>query len=164
MNISFTDEDREFARKMVYIREHRKRGELVKSQKVAPDRSDEAIDYIGVLAEMAISKALNVPPPEMTNLLGGDGGWDFMVNSNKIEVKYTFYPHGRLLLHNKSKLKADYYVLLTGNDREMKIVGWTDNDTFSKKGYFDPKIGHGENFVLDQKQLRPFSELMKRLL
>jgi hypothetical protein len=162
MKITFTEEDRKLANYLAEMRDKPKRQKMIKSGKVAVDRTNHSIDYLGVLAEIGISKAMNISPPSPEILLGGDDGWDFKVNGKKIEVKYTFHPNGRLLIHDKSMLKSDYYILLTGDDKEMRIAGWTDKDTFAKKGYLRD-LGYGENFVMDQGQLFPFNKFKAAL-
>jgi|WetSurSiteA1Bulk_404760.scaffolds.fasta_scaffold26807_2 hypothetical protein len=155
MQIKFSDEDRATALEQVKMREIPKRIRKINNQKICT-KKDETVDYFGVLAEIALAKIFNVKLP-LRNLLSGDEGWDLKVNGDKIEVKYTFYRNGRLLVRDKSKIKADYFFLLTGDDKSMEIAGWIDKETFLRKGYFKD-LGYGTNFVMDQNQLYPFNK------
>lgn len=141
---------------MVCMREQPKREMKVATRKVSENRSDEDIDYLGVLAEMAISKLLKTPLVK-NRLIRGDDGYDILWKKKRIEVKYTYHKRGHLMVRNRDKCTADKYVLLTGDENRMAVLGWIDKDEFLKKGVLKD-FGYGNNFVIEQEKLHHWSE------
>lgn len=163
--ISLSDEDRTRAIDEAHQRGLPKREFGVPTQKRDSGRSDLQIDYYGLLAEIAVEKVLGARHNTHTKL-SGDEGHDLTWRDERCEVKFTFYPHGHLLTKGKENVVADRFILVSGDDKNMTLLGWTDRDTFLKRGEMKD-FGHGLGFAMAGKDLRSMNEfdpLQKRLL
>lgn len=116
------------------------------------DRSDQDIDYLGIRAEAAVSKAYNVPYHPTS--LGVDDGVDMYAGDVSIDVKSTFHTGGRLLLKSKAAAMADLFVLVSNTPEEdiMNILGWTTRDYFLNN-CTEADFGGGGGFILPQSSL-----------
>ena len=76
----------------------------VKNQRRDSGRSDNDLDYLGLRAELSVSKAFDIEH----NLfqLGIDEGADIWLGDISIDVKSTFYMSGRLLFKNTEAFKS----------------------------------------------------------
>lgn len=87
-----------------------------------------------------------------------DAGWDLSMQGRRIQVKWTRYPDGKLLVHTQQALLADYYVLVTGGTTDtFAIPGWA---TASELKESVGDLGYGQTYYLTQEQLRPFEDLL----
>ena len=163
--IQISDLDRLLAEDDVRRRELPKREFGVPTHKVDESRSDYKIDYLGVLAEMAVGKMLGVPHNTHERLCGDDG-YDMTWCGKRCEVKFTFYAKGHLLVKRKEDVVADLFILVTGNDRSMHLLGWTDRKTFLRLGEVKD-FGYGAVYALNQTKLKSmdaFDPVQKKLL
>lgn len=156
-SVEFDENDIREAEEMVRIREWPKREMTVPSQKVSKNRTDQEIDLLGILAEMAIAKLLGVSL-EKKRMLTGDNGYDILWKNRKVEVKYTYHTKGHLMVRSKERLKADLYILLTGNEKKMRVLGWIDKQGFLGRGTLKD-FGYGPNFVIEQNELYEWDEV-----
>ena len=122
-------------------------------------RSRTKIDLLGVKAEQAVAKALNL---EYTpTAMGIDDGADLYAGELRIDVKATFYSDGQLLLKSEAQLKADVYVLVAavdGDDAVMRLCGWVTRSDFLAR-YKKIDLGHGPALAMQQADLRHLTEL-----
>jgi hypothetical protein len=77
------------------------------TDQILPDR-----DLIGIIAEAEFAKMMGYEV-NRDIIPSGDDGYDFVVarNGQKVDVKATTIPHGRLMVRCESKALADLYVL-----------------------------------------------------
>lgn len=140
------------------------RWQLARASGVVDKRRDssrqlEDLDLLGVKAEQAVAKALDL---EYTpGALGVDDGTDLYAGDVSIDVKATFYPDGRLLLRGEAQAKADVFVLVAAvkdNEAVMRLCGW-----ISRKGFLAQcktiDLGHGPGLAMEQADLRYLTEL-----
>jgi hypothetical protein len=129
----------------------------VQNQRRDSGRSDNDLDYLGLRAELSVSKAFDIEH----NLfqLGIDEGADIWLGDISIDVKSTFYMSGRLLFKSASAFKSSCAVLVCEkSETEMFIAGYTPKKFFIKNCY-EKDLGHGSGLAMDQKDLRPISNL-----
>lgn len=163
--VILSENDREIASKDVERRELPKREFGIPTQKIDASRSDYRIDYYGLLAEIAVGKVLGVPH-NTHELPAGDDGYDLVWRGKRCEVKFTFYPKGHLLTKRREDIRADLFVLVTGDESAMRLLGWTDRMSFIRLGEVKD-FGHGPGFALSGKKLKSMNEfdpVQKRLL
>ena len=140
------------------------RWQLARASRVMDKRRDSSrpldeIDTLGVKAEQAVAKALDL---EYTpSALGIDDGADLYAGDVSIDVKATFYPNGKLLLRSQAQAKADVFVLVAavdGDDAVMRLCGW-----ISRKGFLARcktiDLGNGPTLAMEQADLRILNEL-----
>jgi hypothetical protein len=122
-------------------------------------RKPSDIDLLGVKAELAVAKALDL---EYTlTALGIDDGADLYAGDVRIDVKATFYSNGQLLLRSEAQAKADVYVLVAavdGDDAVMRLCGWVTRSDFLAR-YKNIDLGHGPALAMQQADLRHMTEL-----
>jgi len=100
-------------------------------------------------AERFFAQRFELPEPD--NL--PDRGWDFKIGGVTIDVKWTDYNDGRLLLKCDSRSRADVYVLVVGKTPQaFRIVGYA---YAAKLKASQKDLGHGPVYALDQAQLNP---------
>lgn len=139
----------------------------IPNQKIGP-QSDYATDLNGMLAEIAVAKALNVYPDLTINAQAG--GIDLTYMGTTIDVKGTEYTDGMLLAPTwkQHKKSAEVFVLVTldwpGDEYEetpdIVIPGWAKADRLLQSENI-VNFGHGPGFGLDQDDLRDIEELAK---
>lgn len=160
--IKLSEHDRQIAAKDVERRELPKRESGIPTQKIDTSRSDQRIDYYGVLAEIAVGRVLGVSH-NTHELPAGDDGYDLIWNGKRCEIKFTFYAKGHLLTKRKADVQADIFLLLTGDDSAMRILGWTDKRSFIRKGKMKD-FGHGPGFAMRGDQLKSMNEFDPTLI
>jgi hypothetical protein len=140
------------------------RWQLARASGVVDQRRDSSrqlndLDLLGVKAEQAVAKALDL---EYTpTALGIDDGVDLYAGDVSIDVKATFYSNGKLLLRSQAQAKAQVFVLVAAvKDEEavMRLCGW-----ISRKGFLTQcktiDLGHGPGLSMEQADLRHMTEL-----
>jgi hypothetical protein len=134
----------------------------VANQRRDKDRSDEDIDFLGVRAEMAVSKLYDIE--YSPHHLGVDDGVDMYCGDVSIDVKSTFYQHGSLVLKAKRWANADLYVLVTAtaNESLMRVVGGVTQHKLLADSTIE-NLGHGEGLVLEQDKLGSPSAIWRYL-
>lgn len=151
MRYFFTLDDLEKAKRIVETRQIGKRINSIKNSKISKKKTEFEIDYHGVLAEMSVASVLGIDV-DSSEMLHGDDGYDLMFNGKKIEVKFSFYPNADLIMMKKTDLKADFYILVIGNDVVMNVIGIIPKETFLSNGII-ANYGHGDRFVVPQSKL-----------
>jgi hypothetical protein len=140
------------------------RWQLARASGVVDQRRDSSrqlndLDLLGVKAEQAVAKALDL---EYTpTALGIDDGADLYAGDVSIDVKATFYPTGKLLLRSQAQAKAHVFVLVAAvKDEEavMRLCGWISRREFlAQCKTID--LGHGPGLAMEQSDLRHLTEL-----
>lgn len=140
------------------------RWQLARASGVVDQRRDNSrqlydIDLLGVKAEQAVAKALDL---EYTpTALGIDDGVDLYAGDVSIDVKATFYSNGKLLLRSQAQAKAQVFVLVAAvKDEEavMRLCGWISRKEFlTQCKTID--LGHGPGLAMEQADLRHLTDL-----
>ena len=86
----------------------------VTNQRKDKGRTDQDLDFLGIKAELAVSKVFDLDFNPFQ--LGVDDGADMFLHNISIDVKSTFYPHGKLLFKSKKSFKSNCSVLVAKVD------------------------------------------------
>jgi hypothetical protein len=99
----------------------------VPNRKVDFDRTDQEIDLLGIKAEIAVSKVLQID--FNASALGIDSGGDMFVDVGdrelSIQIKSTFTADGNLLFTKRERFGWDVAVLVCATDQHdvLDVVG-----------------------------------------
>lgn len=139
--------------------EHGAQSKLVDKEKSDFERTVE-----GTRAELAIAKVLGLE----LNLTGidnpsGDGGYDFRVGEDTIDVKYTNMIGGNLLFRSPESFKATISVFTepeAPGQNGVAIVGWiTRREFLSIATEYD--AGNGRTaYLAPRASLKPFQRII----
>jgi hypothetical protein len=121
-------------------------------------RSDADIDLIGVKAEMAVAKVLQLPYAAAA--MGVDSGADMWSEDVGIDVKASFHPDGRLLFKSKEAFKADSAVLVvaTAEADVMRVVGGIGRDRFQVDAE-EVDLGRGPCWIVPTEKLASIEDI-----
>lgn len=117
MLIKTTLEDRQLARKLSDERCSYKKSLGIVGHRVDVNSSNEEICYYGLLAEIIVAKLLGVKV-NTELFMGSDEGFDLVWRGKTVQVKYSYYPQGRLItrsqlqLAKNDPLNAEYFFLV----------------------------------------------------
>ena len=124
----------------------------VKDAKIG-DQDGSLADVYGMMAEYAFAKHFNVFPD--MGLTPRSGSCDGILKGFRYDVKATTYKNGRLLCTLKDNPDVDMYVLCIIDEPYVEIVGYSMKDDLCNKKNIK-NLGHGEGYVLEQKDLCKF--------
>ncbi|MHA1469125.1 MAG: hypothetical protein ACTSSP_01040 [Candidatus Asgardarchaeia archaeon] len=124
-------------------------------------QSNAITDIDGFGAELAFCKLCNLYPD--FSIEPRKGGYDVLLDDNRIDIKQTSYKTGRLLGYiKKEKNDVDIYVLMVGELPTYTFVGWVYcNDLISEDNITD--LGYGKTYALQQDDLNHSLEDLKQL-
>lgn len=127
----------------------------VKDQQKAPQ---ENVDLLGIKAEVAVSKVLQLPYSPAA--LGIDSGADLWAGDWSIDVKASFHEGGRLLFKSLESFRADMAILVTATDdpAAMLIVGGIGQKRFLSDAK-EVNLGHGNCWIVEAHNLAPIEEV-----
>jgi hypothetical protein len=157
--IPLSDEDIKYCKRMAEERNN-KNGN-VQTRKKNKRLSDYAVNFQGLLGEVAFSKFMNIPLDEEINPNGGDKGYDFKIHDRTIDVKYSF--RNGLIFSNNYRFKADIGILTKPFDPKntaigVKIIGWISKQSFKEKSIIQD-FGYGKCNFVPQNRLRKIETL-----
>lgn len=133
---------------------NRKAGNVDRAINVGPDPRWN--DAMAAAAEEYVALAMGLPYEGAIDK--PDRGWDLSFQGRRIQVKWTKYEDGRLIVSPKQTIAADYYVLVTGGSTdEFRIAGWATAKELKSN---TTDLGYGITYALSQVRLRPLSELL----
>jgi len=114
------------------------------------------------MGEHAVSRLLGLTA-DMTNLIGGDGGADLIVNDRSIQIKTTTMRTPDLIVFKDDRrLKADIAVLVVLESIVcVRIAGWITRQEFYELCY-SKDYSYGSRDVVSGSSLHPFEELISR--
>lgn len=113
-------------------------------------------EAMAAAAEEFVAKALGLRHSE--DVKGPDRGYDLIMRSRRIQVKWTATHGNRLIASPKQTNASDYYVLVTGNDpTDFLVPGWA---TLRQLKSSIQDLGYGPTYCVEQSDLRPFDELL----
>ena len=113
----------------------------------------EQIIFEGKCAEYAFCKMFNLMPDLVADPRPG-GSFDvFSRDKKKVDVKYTSFEHGRLIVPIwKKRESADIYVLMKGEIPDLRYCGFAAcEDIIDQSRVKD--IGHGPTYVMNELEL-----------
>jgi hypothetical protein len=152
-----TAAQRQVAREIALMRRHGKE----KRKFVRGDMDVGKTDFLGVLAEIVAAGLFGVTPNMDYKFI--DDGFDFNVNAVKVEVRHSLLNNARLIIAKTwqlpSELKADAYMLVTGDQTKMKIAGYVPRAKVSTVGKLI-NLGYGQTLCVAQEDLSPVEELL----
>ena len=119
------------------------------------DQDGPEADVRGFAAEFAFAKKHNTFPD--LGLTPRSGSADGLVGKFRYDIKSTHYPSGKLLCTLKDNADVDIYVLAIVDLPVVKFPGWVFKDELRSPGNIK-SLGHGDGYVLEQKDLRKFKE------
>ena len=129
----------------------------VVNQRKDKGRTDQDLDFLGIKAELAVSKVFDLDFNPIQ--LGVDDGADMFLHNISIDVKSTFYPHGKLLFKSKKSFKSNCSVLVAKVDEDrMNVVGFATKTMFLEQAEQND-LGHGKGWMMEQHVLLPLSKL-----
>ena len=157
LNIRLTRSEISEAKQAASLRWQLARASGVANQR-RDNRSDGDIDLLGVKAEIAVAKILNLP--YRASALGIDSGADIWADDIGIDVKSTFYQTGKLLFKSLDAFVAEYAILVTPSDEEdvMRVIGGMGRDRF-KTDAVEVDLGRGPCWVAAQDILTPIEDV-----
>ena len=128
----------------------------VGNQRRDGNRDDDALDRLGVMAELVVAKIFDL---DHQHLIGVDDGTDLWVDDLSIDVKATFHDGGHLLFKSREAFKADCSVLVCQLAPDTyRVAGYASKQTFLKKAQ-EKDFGHGPGWALEQEELDPLGKL-----
>ena len=138
------------------------RASNVANKKIDKSRSDSSIDLLGIKAEIALSKVMDIPLN--ASALGIDSGGDLFIDAGAdeyaIQIKSTFHKNGNLLLTNHDKMQWDIAVLVSGDDGgDTLCIEGCIGIKKAKSVAIRKDLGHGEGTFIDRSHLSHISDL-----
>ncbi len=124
-------------------------------------QGDFAIHYIGMLGEIAVSRAIGTPVnAEIT--VGGDGAVDMDMQGQTIQVKTSSHaktPNPRFLIFNGANdFATDWAVSCSvQSPTVIRIHGFVGKEKFMRLAVAHD-FGYGERMCLDEKHLTPIEK------
>jgi hypothetical protein len=139
-----------------------KAGARTKSRKVDKNSNEFSTTMKGMMGEHAVSRLLGVTA-DMTNLIGGDGGADLIINDRSIQIKTTTMRTPDLIVFKDDRrLKSDIAVLVVLESIVcVRIAGWISRQEFYEMCY-SKDYKYGTRDVVSGSSLRPFEDLISR--
>lgn len=125
----------------------------------APEHEgSEELDIVSTRGEMAVAKGLNL---FWSGSVGDYGAIDV---GGRVEVRTRTKHWHSLILHKADKNAAPYVLVDASSTPEFRLVGWL----FGKEGklekyWSDPSKKNRPAYFIEQRYLRPISELVQYL-
>lgn len=124
--------------------------------------SDYDANLLGLLGELAFSRLMGI---RMATDIDQVDLYDFVLPDGRtVDVKHTKYRNGTLaIIPNKSMTRerlADLYVLTTGKEPVIDVVGYIEGEILWDNYSYHPKIKKMRRW-LPQEGLKPIEELVK---
>mgnify|MGYP001046168040 FL=1 len=107
------------------------RSSNIKNQRFAKDQSDLSVDYIGMVGELAVAKALGLQMD--FDKVGVDYGIDFIYGDLKVDVKTRSHPNTELIFKSHEAFKAQVAILAKFKREDcVDILGCISRKRFKK--------------------------------
>jgi hypothetical protein len=163
--IRLHDMDLEMAYALTTKRQQYKRKLAVKTQKYDRKRTDWEIAFYGFMGEVAVARALCIPP-DKTVLAGGDGGVDLVINGETLQVKTHLSKATKNFLYfdDEDKLSCDFGVLcnVDSDDTTILIRGALSRKDFIHKAGIR-NFGYGERLAVPASELFSMDDLIRSI-
>ena len=131
MRVILSEAELEQCKQAASKRTNYARSRQIKNQRVSTDKSDLSVDYIGMVGEMAVAKALGLS----MNLdkVGVDNGIDFIYADLKVDVKTRSHPGSDLVFKTYQAFKAQVAILARFKREDcIDILGCMSRKRFHK--------------------------------
>ena len=131
MQIILSAAELEQCKKAAARRTNYARSSNIKNQRFAKDQSDLSVDYIGMVGELAVAKALGLQMD--FDKVGVDYGIDFIYGNLKVDVKTRSYPNTELIFKSHEAFKAQVAILARFKREDcVDILGCISRKRFKK--------------------------------
>lgn len=159
MNVTVTDNEYKFV-SMLATGRHFLKDIVIPDRKLERwNNTQKEADLIGVMGEYVTARYLGIPFDTTVNLEGDGGETDMYLGEWDLQVKSSKYQTARLVFNTKEEIKALIYVLVICDGKHSRIVGYiSKNDAM--KCLYEEDLGHGIRYCIDQKNLKPISDLL----
>lgn len=105
---------------------------------------DKSKQLVGMLAQTVLADYLRQPRPDTST--GFDGGYDYIINGKKVDVKcmarkgYVIGNYVHNLIAYQKNYNVDYYIFTSLNTRtnELEVCGVIDKESFYKSAKLYP--------------------------
>lgn len=155
MQVILTQEELDQCKHAASNRSNYARSSKIKNQRVDQSKSDKDVDYIGMVGELAVAKALGLDMD--FEKVGVDYGIDFTYNNYTIDVKTRSYPGNDLVFKRHAAFKAEVAILAQFKKENcVNILGYMNKETFQK--YAKPT--HYDCLSASAKYIQPIEKLI----
>lgn len=138
INVKLSEPEIGQAQRLANLRSMLSRACGIEDKLIDPSRSGPEADLLGMKAEIAVAKLLDIPLT--SNELGVDNGCDLYLNLGSreagLQVKATHHPQGQWMLgtpHGKLSWSVSVLVRATDQSNIMQVYGWINRDNYQKK-------------------------------
>jgi len=151
ITVTLTENELSICRMLGNMRSMLARNASVKDRRVGYKPAIE-MDEDGVVGEYAFCKHFNIffnPAFELRS-----GGSDCIYKGQRIDVKTTRYPNGKIAasLKQTENKEVDVYVLAIMSEHIVKIVGWIKYDELIRPENIK-SFGYGDCYMMAQESL-----------
>ena len=130
IRLKITDEQIEYATYLVNNCNYGRRGKF---------DGDKSKQLVGMLAQTVLADYLKQPRPDMS--VGFDGGYDYIINGKKVDVKcmsrkgYVIGNYVHNLIAYQKNYDVDYYIFTSLNTttNELEVCGVINKEQFFSK-------------------------------
>jgi len=148
--VKLTDPEIRIVKWIAQHRQQANRAAGVVDLKVGPQKS-ELSEVLGFGGEVAFAKLFNVYPDFEIGPRRGSA--DCLRFGERVDVKTTTYPHGRLIaVSRKRELAADVYALMVVEWPTYRFAGFARADELLVPARV-VDLGHGDTFAAEQEML-----------
>ena len=155
MRIILTEEELDQCKHAASNRSNYARSSKIKNQRVDQSKSDKDVDYIGMVGELAVAKALGLDMD--FEKVGVDYGIDFTYNNYTVDVKTRSFPGEDLVFKSHKAFKAQVAILARFKREDcVDILGCMSRKKF--KQLATPT--HYGCLSVSQKHLYPIESLI----
>ena len=155
MRIILTEEELDQCKHAASNRSNYARSSKIKNQRVDQSKSDKDVDYIGMVGELAVAKALGLDMD--FEKVGVDYGIDFTYNNYTVDVKTRSFPGEDLVFKSHKAFKAQVAILARFKKEDcVDILGCISRKKF--KQLATPT--HYGCLSVSQKHLYPIESLI----
>jgi hypothetical protein len=155
MQVILTQDELDQCKHAASNRSNYARSSKIKNQRVDQSKSDKDVDYIGMVGELAVAKALGLDMD--FEKVGVDYGIDFIYNNYTVDVKTRSYPNNDLVFKRQSAFKAEVAILAQFKKENcVNILGCMSRERFVK--YAKPT--HYDCLSASAKYIQPIEKLI----
>lgn len=155
MRVILSEAELEQCKQAASKRTNYARSRQIKNQRFSKDKSDLSVDYIGMVGEMAVAKALGLDMD--LDKVGVDYGIDFIYGNTPIDVKTRSHPATELIFKSMKAFKAQVAVLAKfKRENCVDILGCISRKKFRK--YSRPTVY--DCIGVPEEYLSPIETLM----
>jgi hypothetical protein len=131
MQVILSQAELERCERCAAIRTNNARNNGVPNQRVASDKSDLTVDYIGLVGELAVAKYLDVEVE--LEKVGADNGIDLIYGDLTVDVKTRSFPGNDLVFKTHKAFKAQVAILAQFNlENCVDILGCMSRKKFKQ--------------------------------